>query len=313
MSRSMMLFKVSIAAAAILVAAACASESIPGPTPTTEDNAVASVTPSGATALLYAGRTHQISVSAQNAEGRTLGGKVFTWASSDNTVATVSSGGLVTAIGFGTATITATVEGHTATTTIRVLHDPIVFIHGFGSSGSIWGTLIARLQSDGWTDAPMFAWTYDSNQSNATIAGQLATKIDSLLTASGAAKVDIIAHSMGGLSARYYAKNLGGGDKIDAFVSLASPNHGTTVANICPIVSCVEMRPNSTFLNALNAVDETPGTPRYATWWTPCDQTVTPPQSVILDGAVNHETACISHSDLWGDPNVYPQVRDWIK
>ncbi|HVD59439.1 MAG TPA: triacylglycerol lipase [Gemmatimonadaceae bacterium] len=309
----MMRFKMSFGAAAIFAAVACTSDSIPGPTPTTEDNAVARLTPSGAAALLYAGKTLQISVTAQNAEGRTLSGKVFTWTSSDNTIATVSSGGLVTALKFGTATITAAVEGHTATTTISVLHDPIVFIHGFGSSGSIWSTLITRLQADGWTDSPMFAWSYDSNQSNATIAGQLATKIDSLLTASGAAKVDIIAHSMGGLSARYYAKNLGGSDKIDAFVSLASPNHGTTVANICPIISCVEMRPNSAFLNALNAVDETPGNPRYATWWTPCDQTVTPPESVILAGAVNTETACISHSDLWGDPNVYPQVRDWIK
>lgn len=311
-----MRFKTFVAAAAVVAGVGCTSGTDPLSDPPADpppDEAVATLEPSRSTALLYAGKTIQISVTAKNAAGQTLVGKTFSWGSSDNAVATVSTDGIVSGIKFGTATITATVEGHSAIATISVLHDPIVFLHGFGSSGSIWGTLIGRLQADGWTDAPMFAWTYDSNQSNVTTAQQLATKIDSLLSATGAAKVDIIAHSMGGLPARYYAKNLGGSERIDAFVSLASPNHGTTTANFCPITSCIEMRPGSAFLTALNAVDETPGTARYATWRTPCDQTVTPPTSVILDGAVNTETACISHSDLWGDPTVYPQVRDWIK
>jgi triacylglycerol lipase len=137
--------------------------------------------------------------------------------------------------------------------------------------------------------------------------------VDSLLSATGATKLDIIAHSMGGLSSRYFARSLGGSDKIDAFVSLATPNHGTTTANLCGLVSCLEMRPGSAFLTALNADDETPGSPRYATWWTPCDQVTTPPQSVILTGATNTQTACIGHSDMYSDATVYQQVRDWVK
>lgn len=306
--------KILVAGAATVVGIGCGgADPIAIPVDPAPDVAVATLDPPASTALLYAGKTIQISVTAKNAAGQPLPGKFLQWSSSDNAIATVSSGGVVTALKYGTATITASVEGHTAVATIRVLHDPIVFLHGFQSSGTIWGELISRLQADGWTDAPMFAWTYDSNQSNATTAQQLSTKIDSLLTVTGAAKVDIIAHSMGGLPGRYYAKNLGGSSKIDAFVVLATPNHGTTLANICPITSCIEMRPNSAFLNALNADDETPGTSRYAVWWTPCDQTVLPPDSPVLVGAVNTQTACISHSDLWGDPNVYPQVRDWIK
>jgi triacylglycerol lipase len=118
---------------------------------------------------------------------------------------------------------------------------------------------------------------------------------------------------MGGLSSRYFAKSLGGSEKIDAFVSLATPNHGTATANLCGLVSCLEMRPGSAFLTALNADDETPGSPRYATWWTPCDVVTTPPQSVILTGATNTQTACIGHSDMYSDVTVYQQVRDWVK
>ena len=217
------------------------------------------------------------------------------------------------ALGFASATITATAEGVSGSATVSVLHDPVVFVHGFQSSASIWTTMTDRFKTDGWTDTPLVTWTYDSNQSNTAIAQILQTKIDSLLTATGAAKVDIIAHSMGGLSSRYYAKSLAGSEKIDAFVALATPNHGTTVANFCSLPSCVEMRPGSGFLTALNAGDETPGSPRYATWWTPCDQVTTPPESVLLDGATNTQTSCLQHSDLYTDVAVYQQVRDWIR
>ena len=262
--------------------------------------------------MLYAGKTLQISATLKNSQGAVITGKTVSWSSNAGSVASVSDGA-VSATAFGSAIITASVDGASATATVNVLHDPIVFMHGFGASGSVFNSTVDKFKADGWTDSPLVTWTYDSNQSNAAIAQLLATKIDSLLAATGAKKVDIIAHSMGGLSSRYYTKNLGGADKVDAFVALATPNHGTTVANICPIISCVEMRPGSAFLAALNADDETPGSPRYATWWTPCDQTTTPPESTILSGAVNTQTACIGHSDFHNDAVVYAQVRDWVR
>jgi triacylglycerol lipase len=81
--------------------------------------------------------------------------------------------------------------------------------------------------------------------------------------------VAIITHSMGTLSARYYVRNLGEDGRVSAIVSLGGANHGTSTAQLCFQVSCQEMWPNSSFLTALNNPDETPGTPRYATWWSP--------------------------------------------
>jgi alpha-tubulin suppressor-like RCC1 family protein len=57
------------------------------------------------------GDTRQFSAVAKNAAGATITGKTFTWSSSNTSAATVDAGGLVTAMGNGSATITATSEG----------------------------------------------------------------------------------------------------------------------------------------------------------------------------------------------------------
>ena len=190
--------------------------------------------------------------------------------------------------------------------------NPILFVHGWNSTGSVWTTMIANFKADGWADGQLVNWSYNTSQSNATTAQQIRTKVDSILLATGASKVDVITHSMGGLSSRYFARNLGGDTRIDAWVSLGGPNHGTTTAYGCFTTSCVEMRPGSTFLTNLNADDETPGAPRYATWWSACDAVIEPDDSTPLSGATNTQTACLSHSDLYKDATTYAQVRDWV-
>jgi triacylglycerol lipase len=191
-------------------------------------------------------------------------------------------------------------------------HDPILFIHGYNGNSTTWSTMVSRFKADGWTDAELVNWSYSYRQSNATTAAQIQQKVDSILNATGATKVDIITHSMGPLSARYYVRNLGGDAKVDALVSLGGANHGTTTANFCFDTSCIEMRPNSTFLTNLNSIDETWGSPRYATWWSDCDEVINPNSSAVLNGAINTQTACISHSSLHEDVGVYRQVRDMV-
>jgi triacylglycerol lipase len=192
-------------------------------------------------------------------------------------------------------------------------HNPILFVHGWSESSSIWNTMINRFQADGWTSAELNNWSYNTSQSNVTTAQQIKTKVDQILSQTGASKVDIITHSMGGLSSRYYAKNLGGDVKVDDWVSLGGPNHGTDTANFCFSTACTEMRVGSSFLASLNSGDETPGAVTYGTWWSPCDEIINPDSSVALSGASNTQTACLSHADLYGDATVYGQVRNFVQ
>jgi len=192
-------------------------------------------------------------------------------------------------------------------------HDPILFVHGWNASSSTWTTMVGRFQNDQWTTAELVNWSYNYRQSNVTTAEQIRDKVNAILAATGATKVDIITHSMGALSARYYIRNLGGDGKVDALITLGGANHGTNTAIFCPDVSCVEMRPSSSFLTALNSVDESWGSPRYATWWSPCDAVISPQSSALLLGATNNQTACIDHSQLHENSTVYSQVKAWVQ
>lgn len=198
---------------------------------------------------------------------------------------------------------------------VPLKHDPVLFVHGWHGSPANWSQMVPRFRADGWTDRELYVWSYDSGLSNAQIAEQLRTRVEEIRASTGAARVDVVTHSMGGLSSRYYAKFLGGQERIDAWVSLGGPNHGSRLAlsPYCATTSCGEMRPGSDFLERLNEGDETPGAVRYATWWSPCDEAIDPKESVVLAGAQNTQTACIGHAQLLADAAVYAQVRDWVR
>lgn len=195
---------------------------------------------------------------------------------------------------------------------VRTARQPIVLVHGLGGSAADWAPVLARLKADGWVDRELFAGSYSPIPSNTGIAGQIRNEVDSVLAVTGWDKVDLITFSMGSLSSRYYLKNLGGTAKVDAWVSIAGPNHGTQTASQCAQAApCAESLPGSAFLTALNAGDETPGDVRYATWWSPCDQTIVPQQSTILSGATNTQTACLPHNAMFTE-TIYQQVRAFI-
>jgi parallel beta-helix repeat protein len=81
---------------------------------------VASVGVSPASASLAVGDTVRLVATPRDADGNALTGRSVTWTTSGAAVATVSSTGLVTGMGAGTATISATSEGRTGVATVTV-------------------------------------------------------------------------------------------------------------------------------------------------------------------------------------------------
>jgi uncharacterized protein YjdB len=86
---------------------------------------VATVSLSAPSTSMIAGQTQALSVTLKDASGNTLTGRTIAWSSSSTSVATVSPSGQVTAVGAGSAVITATSEGKSGTLTLKVAAAPV--------------------------------------------------------------------------------------------------------------------------------------------------------------------------------------------
>lgn len=85
--------------------------------------AIVEMTP--ATASVVVNGTTQLTATLKSANGTVLTGRSVTWSSGNEAAATVSNTGLVTAVAVGNATITATSEGKSATSSITVNPPPV--------------------------------------------------------------------------------------------------------------------------------------------------------------------------------------------
>src|SRR5437899_1369508 len=104
------------------------SNTVSGTTAAGAPKPVASVTVSPTSASVLQGQTLQLTATIKDSAGNVLSGRAVTWTSSDASVATVSSSGLVGAVAAGSVTITATSEGRSGTAAIVVANTPVASV-----------------------------------------------------------------------------------------------------------------------------------------------------------------------------------------
>ncbi|MFC1403850.1 esterase/lipase family protein [Streptacidiphilus sp. N1-5] len=198
---------------------------------------------------------------------------------------------------------------------------PVVLVHGtFGDMTDSWQALSPLLANQGYC---VFALNYGGSPGNLfqgygdipTSAAQLATFVDQVLAATGAAQVDIVGHSQGGMMPRYYLKNLGGAAKVHTLVGLAPSNHGTDldgltgllaafpggssfVSSLC--AACGQQVVGSPFITALNAGGDTVPGVHYTVIETRYDEVVTPYTSAFLTGGSSGQVSDITLQDQCG-------------
>lgn len=188
---------------------------------------------------------------------------------------------------------------------------PVIFVHGFIGSSSNWTTALSVFRAGGFSR--LYTYDYNWAGSNEISAAGLRNLVNSVRSQTGASKVAIVNHSMGGLVTRWYLEELGGSQYVSHVASIAGANHGTTYAGACLInVSCIEMYPGSLFLLDLADGDETPGTARYGTWYSACDGIIIPYTSTRLSGATNNNVLCETHLGFLTNTSVLTQIRSFI-
>ncbi|GAA2712606.1 MULTISPECIES: alpha/beta fold hydrolase [Streptomyces] len=200
---------------------------------------------------------------------------------------------------------------------------PVVLVNGtFKLMAENWAKLSPKLKEAGYC---VFAFNYGHLETDPVpqSAAELRDFVEAVRGATGAAKVDIVGHSQGGMMPRYYVKFLGGADKVDDLIGIVPSNHGTknplaipTGYAFCP--ACLDQRWGSDLLARLNEGGETPAGPDYTVITTRHDEVVIPYTSALLTGPAEHLTNVVLQDTCPLDPFMHdqatkdPVVAQWV-
>jgi len=139
---------------------------------------------------------------------------------------------------------------------------PLLLVPGYVCNRGQWWWLRRCLRARGFAVAtvnlePPFGGIDD-------FAEQLRSHIEALLTETGAERVTLIAHSMGGLVARAYLKRHGN-ERVSRLITLGSPHRGTIIAHLGLGRDAQQMQPGSDWLRQLGE-HETFAVPVLCLW-----------------------------------------------
>ena len=196
---------------------------------------------------------------------------------------------------------------------------PVLLVPGYGGGTESLRPLADVLRAAG-RDATVVGLPGNGTGDLNASADALGVAVDAALARTGEQSVDVVGYSAGGLVARLWVAD-GHPDVVRRVVTLGSPHHGTSLADLagdvapgqCPL-GCQQMASDSDLLAGLNGRDETPEGPTWVSIWTTQDETVTPPDSARLDGALNLtvQSVCadarVGHQDLPSVPLVQQMV-----
>ena len=114
---------------------------------------------------------------------------------------------------------------------------PVVLVHGFGGTTSGWSALMDALRA---REVAFDAISYPPFGSSVEqLAERLAARVSKLLADTGADKVHLVGHSLGGIIiAQAFVDGLLG-DLVDTVVTIATPFGGSPWASLLPIGSAL--------------------------------------------------------------------------
>lgn len=175
---------------------------------------------------------------------------------------------------------------------------PLLLIHGYGCSRGAWWWLRRRLEAAGWTVATINLEPVYTSIDN--YAEPLSRRIDEVLAQTGAARLILVGHSMGGLVARAFMRRYGAA-RIARVVTLGTPYGGSRLALLGIGCNGRQMEAGSAWLQAL--AQEAPAVDTIAIV-SPRDNYVMPQTNLELPGARMRRVDGIGHLAMLFSPRV---------
>ena len=183
----------------------------------------------------------------------------------------------------------------------------VILVPGYGGSTGSLDELAARIRQAGRTATVV--QLAGNGTGDLTVQARVLDGFVNRAIGAGSGPVTVIGYSAGGVVAWLWYVDYGGAARTGKIITLGSPLHGARIAAVgaaydpavCP-VACQQLAPGSALLTQLQA--STQARPPWLSLWSTDDQTVQPPDSARLPGAVNVplQSVCpsadIQHSQL---------------
>jgi pimeloyl-ACP methyl ester carboxylesterase len=164
--------------------------------------------------------------------------------------------------------------------TARGNRHPVILLHGFAMNRTNWLWLGRRLAARGI--GPLYGTSYFSPQPVRRSAVLLARFVERVCAREKAERVDVVAHSLGGVVARYYIERLDGAKRIGRLVTIGSPHRGTVVARYgIGMRSAHETRIGSDLWSELGPIVAREGL-QVTSIWSRADAIIEPPESASI-------------------------------
>jgi dienelactone hydrolase len=189
----------------------------------------------------------------------------------------------------------------------------VLLVPGYGGSTGSLDQLAARIRSAGRTATVV--QLAGNGTGDLTVQARVLASYADRAVAAGSGPLTVIGYSAGGVVAWLWDADYGGAAQAGLIITLGSPLHGARIAAVgtgfdpaeCP-VACQQLVPGSALLTGLQRSAQP--RPPWLSLWSTDDQTVQPPDSARLTGAVNVplQSICpgvdIQHSQLPDAPLV---------
>lgn len=130
---------------------------------------------------------------------------------------------------------------------------PVLFIHGVLHNKSAFVFLKQRLALGGWESFEEINLS-TTRHTVASMASQVAERVEEMKKRFGVEQVDAVAHSLGGIVTRYYLQFLGGDGNIRQLVTLGTPHRGTPWSLVSPWSHIRALHPRSSLMQRLQGL-----------------------------------------------------------
>jgi len=172
----------------------------------------------------------------------------------------------------------------------------IVLVHGFISTGKIFFYIKKKIEAHGHTCYAPTLKPIDVKYGIEDLAIKLKDYINNNLETGS--KFALIGFSLGAIVCRYYLQEIGGIDRVNKFITISAPHHGSYLSYIYPGKGMKQLRPNSNFLKNLKTKEFLLKSINSFSYRTPLDLMIIPNNSSVWKIATNKRFISPMHSSM---------------